>query len=330
MSKRPQETSVFGPFSPETTDKLATQTGSDGSPPPSYNAEPAETAAFHNLTLSNLPVDPSLETCLAHLRLMFAFQWMKEDIGFTDGLWGLWDNGAGPVDPILKGRPVKEKGGQDIAEQEPSVEERIRDENLEKLSRVREKRWAVFVARAVDRYETWWKFLTKEMASRHLKEVDMNVPGSPQYDGFPTEVETVLQWTENMLPPLGKFFLPLNLSSANSPRCPYGVAYSHAEPSRVPGRCHAGGDAAVLGHRHALGSCQQGYRRRLQLYHLVRMQGSLDHADWPSLGQRRRPTCEEGEVSQVLSYDGHPLDHVPVCPGLRRRGAQPRRQRLRR
>jgi hypothetical protein len=162
------------------------------------------TAAFDNLTLSNVPVDPSVETCLAHLKLLFAFQWMKEDVGFTDGLWGLWDSRAGPIDPGFTRRPEKGKASQEkeTAEPEPSVEERIRNKNLEALSRVREKRWALFVARAVDRYETWWKCHMRLPDSRPLREYDMDDVGSDRYAEFPTAAESILHWTEDTLPPL--------------------------------------------------------------------------------------------------------------------------------
>lgn len=249
MSKEPKRRSVFGPLASVvtrgSTDKSAINLDPENAPPPAYEATAPEnghdidetvnlTAAFDNLTLSNLPEDPSAERCLAHLKLMFAFQWMKEDIGFTDGLWGLWDSRAGPVDPILKGRPEKDISTADTAEPKPSVEERIRNKNLETLSRVREKRWALFVARAVDRYETWWKFLMKKLPGRPLSESNMDVPGSTMYEKFPTDPSAVLRWTKNMLPPLGEFFAQPKTPCANSLRCPHGLAHAHAEPSRVP------------------------------------------------------------------------------------------------
>ncbi|KAK4096990.1 hypothetical protein N658DRAFT_562095 [Parathielavia hyrcaniae] len=179
-----------------------------GAPPDAHHAHEATeaeavslTAAFSNLALSDLPVDPSVDTCLAHLKLLFAIQWIKEDVGFADGLWGLWDAQAGPVDPVLKRRP--EKGEKE--KNEPRVaraEERLRNENLKTLSLIREKRWALFVAKAVHRYETWWKALMDTFLQRPLTEADMEIPGLASYAGFPTDRQAVLQWKENMLPPL--------------------------------------------------------------------------------------------------------------------------------
>ncbi|KAK3299773.1 uncharacterized protein B0H64DRAFT_351109 [Chaetomium fimeti] len=185
---------------------------SDNGAPPAYtaqdrnNADPSLTAAFDNLQLPTNPVNPEVDTCLAHLKLLFAFQWMKEDVGFTDGLWGLWDDLAGPIDPVLKRRPEKkpEKGaGNDgeAAAPEPSVEEKMRNKNLEILSEIREKRWALFVARAVDRYEAWWQAMAAMTGASPLKERDMT-PDSFAYTLFPFNIDGTVRWDENMLPPL--------------------------------------------------------------------------------------------------------------------------------
>lgn len=193
----------------------------DNGAPPAYTAENTNntdadaanlTAAFDNLRLSAHPGNPQVDTCLAHLKLLFAFQWMKEDVGFTDGLWGLDDDLAGPIDPILKRRPEKrdEKGAEkktgnenETADQEPSVKEKMRNKNLETLSEIREKRWALFVARAVDRYEAWWQAMVKITNARPLKESDMTT-GSAKYSEFPSNIDGTMHWDENMLPPLGE------------------------------------------------------------------------------------------------------------------------------
>lgn len=147
-------------------------------------------AAFDNLALPDEPSNPTVDTCLAHLKLLFAFQWMKEDVGLTDGLWGLWDARAGPANRP----PEKEKDAP-----ESTVQERIKDQTLQALSNIREKRWALFVARAVDRYEAWWKSLP----GRPLSERDMDELGSVAYANFPTSLNRPMEWTEDMLPPLG-------------------------------------------------------------------------------------------------------------------------------
>jgi hypothetical protein len=211
-SKRP---SIFARFSSRgSTNSSATNVASNETPPPAYNETDATaadaanpTAAFENLKLHLLPSNPDVDTCLAHLKLLFAIQWMKEDVGFADGLWGLWDARAGPIDPILKGRPEKEKQEKNDNEREPSLEDKLREKNLKALSQIREKRWALFVARAVDRYETWWKSLMAASGSRQLSESDMEIRGFPMFEGFPTDHwEAHMGWDEDMLPPLGMFF----------------------------------------------------------------------------------------------------------------------------
>jgi hypothetical protein len=80
------------------------------------------------------------DQCIAHLKLLEAFNQLREDIGNTNNLFG------------IQSPPSKEKV--EKSEKTPLV----RGVDLDALAqvRVREKRWAVFVARAVDRFEKWW------------------------------------------------------------------------------------------------------------------------------------------------------------------------------
>ena len=70
------------------------------------------------------------------------------------------------------------------------------------LSRLREKRWALFVARAVDRYEAWWKSRFRLT----LTEDDMgaNTSFRERYLDFPTRSGARMNWSAAELPPLGK------------------------------------------------------------------------------------------------------------------------------
>ncbi|KAL2195576.1 hypothetical protein P885DRAFT_40172 [Corynascus similis CBS 632.67] len=161
------------------------------------------TAAFDNLNLSNLPVDPDVDTCLAHLKLLFAFQWMKEDVGFTDGLWELWDSNAGHIEEWMR-RPEKGPIGERQTTGDGEAERKVAmgGKTLRYLSNIREKRWSLFVARAVDRYQIWWQYLMEFLPGEPLKEYNMDSPGSLQYSGFPCQSDSVLHWREDMLPPL--------------------------------------------------------------------------------------------------------------------------------
>ncbi|KAM0277349.1 hypothetical protein ACHAQH_005865 [Verticillium albo-atrum] len=126
--------------------------------------------ALGGLSLNGAPAArPTADACLAHLRLLFAFQVLKNEVGYTDGLFEIWDERA--------------KG------------------NVKVVAALREKRWALYVARAVDRYTAWWRSFVPDM----LLEADLVSPGmvgrTGRYMGFAKEAEP-MRWTEGMLPPL--------------------------------------------------------------------------------------------------------------------------------
>lgn len=166
---------------------LGADTASLASAPPPYSAappyspdditnanfpQPDITAAFSALNLANEPLEtPSPETCLAHLKLLYAFRALREEVGYADALWGIRD-------PEKDGEVTKEE-----------------------MSRLREKRWAVYLARAVDRYEAWWKSLE----GRDLTMADMGERGSEAYVAFPDgRAGSGMPWDEKMLIPLGE------------------------------------------------------------------------------------------------------------------------------
>lgn len=156
-------------------------------------------AAFMNLSFELSITDHldirygiSEDACLAQLKLLHAIQSMKEEVGYTDGLWNLWnDRGKWALDDLR-------------ADADWSMIRMLEKSNAKTVtkaghSRIREKRWALFVARAVDRYEAWWKSLVDpEM----LTEEDMEDPESYRYKRFPTSRKLI--WQERMLPPLGE------------------------------------------------------------------------------------------------------------------------------
>jgi hypothetical protein len=167
------------------------------SPPPSYDAlsnAPALSpedidqlnSGFSSLSLPSVAQDVSPDTCLAHLKLLFAFHNLQETIGYTDGLWDIHDIHEND-DSVL----------QDI--------KNITDETKQILVVLREKRWAIYVARAVDRYEAWWNSFAKSP----LTEADMR-EDSVKYGAFTSDNRADAAqpfWTGSMLPPLGKWTL---------------------------------------------------------------------------------------------------------------------------
>ena len=144
-----------------------------GDSPPSYSAEtPDITAAFSNLRLDEKADKPTVDECLAHLKLLEAFSQLREDIGTADGLYGIQDDFASALD----------------------VEPRT-----EALAKMREKRWAVFVTRAVDRFEVYWKSCIQPDAPMLRQVPDLNAPSFE--DDLASKV--VLQFNADNLPPLG-------------------------------------------------------------------------------------------------------------------------------
>ncbi|KAH8813048.1 hypothetical protein F5884DRAFT_879283 [Xylogone sp. PMI_703] len=153
--------------------------------PPELNNEPINisdkklpsvddlNSAFSSLNISTTPRSiPDEDHCFAHLKLLNAFYSLKEDIGYTDGLFGLWDSRCEMVDD------------RDAA-----------------LARMREKRWVLFVARAVERFEAWWiKMLCQQEKGTRLALKDM-IAENRLFTDFP-QLGKQQVWDPAMLPPL--------------------------------------------------------------------------------------------------------------------------------
>jgi hypothetical protein len=167
---------------PGPTNGAPTNESSTKEQPPSYTAnDPADPSpeelnrAFNNLKLSETPLEfPEPEQCLAHLKLLFAFHALKEDIGYTDGIFNLWNSACEKMSN--------------------------RDEALAKM---REKRWALYIARAVERFETWWITVLCAMEPSKRLECKEMVANNLRFAEFPKR-GAVQKWTAVMLPPLGK------------------------------------------------------------------------------------------------------------------------------
>ncbi|KAL9131574.1 MAG: hypothetical protein Q9217_000531 [Psora testacea] len=120
----------------------------DHSPPPVYTSEapsvandttPDITAAFSSLNLDTSAF-PTPDQCLAHLKLLEAFHQLREDVALRDGLFGIRDSSVSKHASEEKQREV--------------------------LMKIREKRWAVYVAKAVKRFEKWWAICVCPQASK--------------------------------------------------------------------------------------------------------------------------------------------------------------------
>ena len=98
----------------------------------------------------------TVKECVSHLKLLAAIAKLRHDISTSDRLFGINDSEA----------------------REFSGEKR----NLAR-ARIREKRWAVYVSKAVDRFMAWWESC---------------VPVS--------EGTAEISWTVDTLPPLGESY----------------------------------------------------------------------------------------------------------------------------
>ncbi|KAH6897304.1 hypothetical protein B0T10DRAFT_535886 [Thelonectria olida] len=133
--------------------------------------------------------DLNVVNCLVHLKLMHAFQSLKEDIGYTDGLWGIWNTRAEIGRINHQSSEIKESYVDPICLSD--------DEKIQTLSKLREKRWAVYVARAVERYEAWWLSFYEPS----LTQKDMAEPKSTSYEAFHMAGDS-LDWNGMIMPPL--------------------------------------------------------------------------------------------------------------------------------
>lgn len=112
---------------------------SEEASPPSYtvndeNAVPNLTAAFSNLSFEASD-KPIVDQCIAHLKLLETFHQLREDVAFRDGLFGIQDS-------FVRSEP--QRG--------------------ELLSKIREKRWAIYVTKAAQRFERWWEAMIEPEA----------------------------------------------------------------------------------------------------------------------------------------------------------------------
>jgi len=160
-------------------------------PPPSYTATANPqgpsleeiNASFSNLRIGDTPRNfPDTDLCLAHLKLLEAFFILKQEVGYTDGAFDIWDSRAPGTDESV------------------ANDEKAKNMRMEALSKIREKRWALYVAKAVHRFEIWWmKVLCQYEQSVMLTEGAMRYK---EFQDFPGAGK-VQRWTTSMLPPLG-------------------------------------------------------------------------------------------------------------------------------
>ncbi|EKV07871.1 hypothetical protein PDIG_62120 [Penicillium digitatum PHI26] len=141
--------------------------------PPSYSANQAEQPALQlpQLDLSSHPSSNTItrDQCVVHLKFLAVLADLRDTISSDDGLFGIYDAKA----------------------------EIFPKELNEARARIREKRWAVYTARAVERYTKWWS--TGLPRSRPMATI--NDLESVDYENI-LSCNTRVAWSTDNLPPL--------------------------------------------------------------------------------------------------------------------------------
>lgn len=122
---------------------------------------------------------PTSDEIVIHLRLLHIFDRVKSDIQTRDGLYGIYND-------CSVSRAARTKA------QRAAIQ-----------SMIARKRWDLYVARAIDRFELWWKGVRHFLGTGYLKLGDLEEhETSPEYkvdysssnEKFPLE---------HALPPIG-------------------------------------------------------------------------------------------------------------------------------
>lgn len=114
------------------------------------------------------------DRCILHLKLLASLADLRETISTIDGLFGIHDSQA---------FKFEEGTTRNTA-----------------LIRIREKRWAVYTARAVDRYADWWTHCVP--VSEAAPAIDGVKSRPDEYNPVTTTYRST--WFAKDLPPLGK------------------------------------------------------------------------------------------------------------------------------
>ncbi|KAF2009252.1 hypothetical protein BU24DRAFT_401985 [Aaosphaeria arxii CBS 175.79] len=157
---------------PYTVDSSANSGGPSSS---TSNGDNGPTESQRAPVLENLDFEPSpleLPTagqCIAHLKLLHAFAGLRKEIGNQEGIYGIQTGGkAGQEGESSSSSDNHQQQPAGIHEQESAgpqttnedaipTNDVSNDQALEE--RLREKRWTVFVTKAVNRFEKWWAAL---------------------------------------------------------------------------------------------------------------------------------------------------------------------------
>ncbi|CAI7566003.1 uncharacterized protein N7487_010274 [Penicillium crustosum] len=130
--------------------------------PPTYQQQNVS----HRLSRDGFPRSEemlAIDECITHLKFLSAIAKLRYFIERTDKLFGIHDSEAmNFADPRKQSQAA---------------------------ARIQEKRWAVYVARAVDRFAVWWQTCLPSLNTSHISTLN-------------SSSEAKIVWSANMMPPL--------------------------------------------------------------------------------------------------------------------------------
>jgi hypothetical protein len=144
--------------------------------PPAYSSRPSSSNEAPSRTVPN-PEDlnfqpspleiPTPAECIAHLKLLHAFAKLRHEVGNHEGLFGI-SMGATGAKRQTDGHSGSNGPNQSgLAHEQDATAAGINTHTLDTdassiaglAERIRGKRWAVFVTKAVARFEKWWELM---------------------------------------------------------------------------------------------------------------------------------------------------------------------------
>ncbi|KAE8146186.1 hypothetical protein BDV25DRAFT_143950 [Aspergillus avenaceus] len=159
----------------------------DQEAPPAYDQIDEPQLALPQLDLSRDPGSSVLETvsqdqCIAHLKFLATLADLRDSVANVHSLFGIGD----PDPAVFKG------------------------ETDEACARVKEKRWAVYTARAVDRYITWWtncicpslqRLMLDDLESSSYNSITEDNRPHSWWQGTMPPIDVLMVWHAHMLNP---------------------------------------------------------------------------------------------------------------------------------
>jgi hypothetical protein len=147
--------------------------------PPEYSEQPLSQVLFIDSASigSNTIRRPTVENCIAHLKLLQAFHDLHKSVITSDQLFGIRDSFAHPA----PGAP--------------------RDDDLRKI---REKRWEIYAVRAAHRFEKWWsKIVPCSVGGEPMGRLEVKqIARKERFEELPKRARELV-FTKDTMPPLG-------------------------------------------------------------------------------------------------------------------------------